>query len=145
MTKPTDPWLTDGKIVNKTIQINAAISKVWEALTRPELMKKWMSETEINILTDWKVGNPFLIRGRLHGINFENRGTVLQFEPRKVLQYSHLSSLSRLPDELENYSILEFRLAPINDETSLTFRRAISPQNQSINISPSIGMSPWIS
>jgi len=127
MTKPTDPWLTDGKIVNKTIQINAAISKVWEALTRPELMKKWMSETEINILTDWKVGNPFLIRGRLHGINFENRGTVLQFEPGKVLQYSHLSSLSRLPDELENYSILEFRLAPINDETSLTFTASNFP------------------
>jgi uncharacterized protein YndB with AHSA1/START domain len=127
MTKPTDPWLTDGKIVRKTIRINAPISKVWDALTNPEMMKKWMSETEINIFTDWKVGNPFVIRGRLHGINFENRGTVLQFEPEKILQYNHLSSLSRLPDQLENYSILEFRLAPINEETSLTFTASNFP------------------
>ena len=127
MTKPTDPWLTDGKIVNKTIRINAPTSKVWDALTNPEMMKKWMSETEINIFTDWKVGNPFVIRGRLHGINFENRGTVLQFEPEKILQYNHLSSLSRLPDQLENYSMLEFRLAPINEETSLTFTASNFP------------------
>ena len=127
MTKPTDPWLTDGKIVNKTIRINAPTSKVWDALTNPGLMKKWMSETEINIFTDWKVGNPFVIRGRLHGINFENRGTVLQFEPEKILQYNHLSSLSRLPDQFENYSILEFRLAPINEETSLTFTASNFP------------------
>ena len=127
MTKPTDPWLTDGKIVNKTIRINAPTSKVWDALTNPEMMKKWMSETEINIFTDWKVGNPFVIRGRLHGINFENRGMVLQVEPEKILQYNHLSSLSRLPDQLENYSILEFRLAPINEETSLTFTASNFP------------------
>ena len=127
MTKPTDPWLTDGKIVNKTIRINASTSKVWNALTNPGLMKKWMSKTEINIFTDWKVGNPFVIRGRLHGINFENRGMVLQVEPEKILQYNHLSSLSRLPDQLENYSILEFRLAPINEETSLTFTASNFP------------------
>ena len=127
MTKPTDPWLTDGKIVNKTIRINASTSKVWNALTNPGLMKKWMSKTEINIFTDWKVGNPFVIRGRLHGINFENRGMVLQVEPEKILQYNHLSSLSRLPDQLENYSMLEFRLAPINEETSLTFTASNFP------------------
>ena|ERR1051325_1362687 len=127
MTQPTEPWLRDGKIVSKTVRINAPTSKVWEALTDPDLMKKWMSETEIHIFTDWKVGNPFVIRGRLHGINFENWGTVLQFEPENTLQYSHLSSLSRLPDQLENYSILEFRLAPVHPETSLTLTASNFP------------------
>ena len=79
-----------------------------------------MYDTEINIITDWNVGSPILIRGRLHRIKFENKGVVLQFEPEKILQYSHLSSLSRLPDKRENYSVLEFRLAPINNQTSLT-------------------------
>src|SRR4030095_12807143 len=101
------------KIVSKTILINAPTLKVWETLTNPELMKKWISETEINIITDWKVGNPIIMRGSLHRINFENKGIVLQFEPEKILQYNHLSSLSRLPDKPENYSIIEFRLAPI--------------------------------
>jgi len=93
---------------------------VWEALTNPELMKKWMSETEINIITDWKVGSPMIIRGNLHGIKFENKGTVLQFEPEKILQYNYLSSISRLPDQPGNYSSIEFRLAPIEDQTALT-------------------------
>jgi uncharacterized protein YndB with AHSA1/START domain len=109
-----------GKIVTKTVNINAPTSKVWEILTNPELMKKWMFETEINIITDWKVGNPIVIRGNLDGKKFENNGTVLQFELEKILQYSHLSSLSRLPDKPENYSVLGFRLTPTENQTTLT-------------------------
>ena len=122
MSKQTDIYTppTSGKIFNKTVNINTPISKVWDALTNPDLMKKWMSETEIRIITDWKVGSPLLIQGNLHGINFENKGTVLQFEFEKILQYSHLSSLSRLPDELENYSVFEFRVAPIENQTALS-------------------------
>jgi uncharacterized protein YndB with AHSA1/START domain len=111
----------------KTIQIDALPSKVWEALTTPESMKKWMSETEIDILTDWKVGTPFLIRGKLHGIKFENKGTVLAFEKKSLLRYSHFSSISRLPDKPENYSIFEFALLPIEHQTSLTFKASIFP------------------
>jgi uncharacterized protein YndB with AHSA1/START domain len=115
-----DLSLTSNQTVNKTITIGAPASQVWNALTNPELMKQWMAETDIDILTDWKVGHPFVIRGNLHGINFENTGTVLQFEPEKVLQYSHLSSLSRLPDRPESFSVIEFRLAPIENQTTLT-------------------------
>ena len=108
------------KLFSKTIQINAPASRVWEALTIPDIMKKWMAETEIDILTDWKVGSPMIIRGRLHRIKFENRGVVLQFEPEKILQYTHLSSLSRLPDKPESYSVFEFRLAAVKNQTILT-------------------------
>ena len=122
MTKQTEiyPSPIRGNLFSKSIHIHAPISKVWDTLTTPELMKRWMSETEINIITDWNVGSSILIRGRLHGIKFENKGTVLQFERETILQYSHLSSLSRLSDQTENYSVLEFRLAPINDQTTLT-------------------------
>ncbi len=108
------------QIASKAIEINAPTSKVWDALTNLELMKKWMSETEINIVTDWKVGSPIVIQGNLHRIKFKNTGTVLQFDPERILQYSHLSSLSRLPDETKNYSIIEFQLAPMGQQTSLT-------------------------
>jgi uncharacterized protein YndB with AHSA1/START domain len=129
MTKQTDTYSssTNDNIVNKTVHINAPTSAVWETLINPEIMQKWMSETEINILTDWQVGNPFIIRGILHRVKFENKGTVLQFEPEKILQYSHLSSLSRLPDKPENYTILEFSLAPINNQTELTFTASNFP------------------
>lgn len=114
-TKPTVQTFT------KTVQINAPTSTVWTALTTPALMQKWMSENELHIITDWQVGNPMTIRGKLHGARFENKGTVLQFEPEQVLAYSHLSSASRLPDQPESYSTLEFRLTPAQDGTSLTF------------------------
>jgi len=129
MTKQTDtsPWSTNSNIISKTIHINAPTSVVWDTLTQPELMKKWMSETDIDILTDWRVGNPFIVRGLLHRVKFENKGTVLQFEPEKILQYSHLSSLSRLPDEPKSYTILEFSLTPINDQTALTFTASNFP------------------
>lgn len=85
-------------------------------------MKKWMiaDGMEINISTDWKVGSPMVIHGNMSGKNFENHGTVLQFEPEKTLEYSHLSSTSRLPDQLESYSIIEFSLQPLQDLTILT-------------------------
>ena len=129
MTKPKDTYSssTIGYIVSKTIHINAPTSGVWETLTNPELMKKWMSEAEINILTDWRVGNPIIIRGSLHRVKFENKGTVLQFEPEKILQYTHLSSLSRLPDQPENYTVLEFSLTPINNQTKLVFTASNLP------------------
>ena len=79
-----------------------------------------MSDIEITIITDWKVGSPVVIRGHMNGKDFENKGTVLQFEPGKTLRYSHLSSLSRLPDQAENYAIIEFRLRPMGDQTILT-------------------------
>jgi len=41
--------------INKTIDINAAVSKVWDALTNPELIKLWMSDSEISAISDWQV------------------------------------------------------------------------------------------
>jgi uncharacterized protein YndB with AHSA1/START domain len=38
--------------ISKTVHINASTFKVWEALTDPSLMKKWMFEKEIEIITD---------------------------------------------------------------------------------------------
>ncbi|MFN8414322.1 MAG: SRPBCC domain-containing protein [Anaerolineales bacterium] len=111
--------MANDNIFNKTVHINVSASKVWESLTIPDLMKKWMSETDITILTDWKVGSPILIRGNLSGVNFENRGIVLQFEFENILRYSHLSSLSKLPDRPESYSIIEFKLSPTEEQTAL--------------------------
>lgn len=116
-----DTLPADQEIMNKVVRIHAPASQVWHILTTPELMKKWMmSDIEIDIITDWRVGSPVVICGHMNGKDFENKGTVLQFEPEKTLRYSHLSSLSRLPDRAENYAIIEFRLKPMGDQTILT-------------------------
>jgi len=112
------------QIINKTLNIDAPASKVWSTLTDPELMKLWMLDFEINITSDWKVGSSIKIHGDLHGIKFENKGTILQFEPEKVLEYSYWSSLSQHADVPENYSVITFRLTPIDGKTILTFTQS---------------------
>jgi uncharacterized protein YndB with AHSA1/START domain len=94
----------------KTVEIQAPVDKVWEALTIPTLMKQWMTESSIDIITSWEKGSPFIIEGNLHGIVFQNKGVVLEYEPMHRLAYSHLSSISALPDELENYTVIDFTL-----------------------------------
>ena len=108
------------KKVEKMVSIDTPPSKVWEYLTEPNLMKTWMGEPEMNIqvTTDWTVGNSILIKG-FHHVNFENEGTVLQFDFQHIIQYSHLSSISRLPNIKENYSIITFTIASKERKTLL--------------------------
>lgn len=115
-----DPKISPQQLFNKTIVICAPVSKTWQTLTNPELMKKWMAEEEITIITQWKVGAPIFIKGDAHWVYFENKGVVLEYEPEKVLCYSHLSSLSKLPDTSENYSLIKFNLVPAENQTTLT-------------------------
>jgi uncharacterized protein YndB with AHSA1/START domain len=106
---------------SKSVQINATPSAVWKALTEPGLMRQWMSETPIEIITDWVVRHPMVIRGDWYKTGFINNGIVLKFDPLKCLQYTHLSSLSRLPDKPENYTALSFLLSPLESGTEVTF------------------------
>ncbi|MFA6059848.1 MAG: SRPBCC domain-containing protein [Taibaiella sp.] len=107
--------------IEEAIVINASPYTVWDTLTNTALMKQWMGEPEmqLEITTDWKVGNPIVIKG-FHHIKFENKGTVLYFEPNKSLKYDYLSSISRLPDRPENYTIIELALSPLENQTALT-------------------------
>lgn len=79
-----------------------------------------MSDTEIEIDTNWEPGSAFFVRGELHGQAFENKGLVLAFDCERCVSYSHLSSISELPDVVENYSVLEFKLTASNDQTLLS-------------------------
>lgn len=107
----------------QSITIGASAERVWEYLTRPELIKTWMAwpEMGLEIETDWVIGSPIVMRG-FHHVRFENRGTVLEFVPASRLAYTHLSSLSRLPDVSESYSLLEFFLKSEGGATALNLR-----------------------
>lgn len=106
--------------IEKRVLIQASAAKVWEYLTKPKLMIEWMGDPEmkIEILTDWKVGSPFVIRG-FHHEQFENKGTILQFEPENVFEYEYLSSISNLEDVAENYTTVSFYLETKGVQTEL--------------------------
>ncbi len=107
-------------VFNKSIIIHSYIQAVWDALIVPEAMQQWMSEFPIEVKTNWEVGQPITITGALYKKPFQNNGTVLAFDKERKLSYTHLSSISRLPNEPASYSVLEFVLEPDGDNTKLS-------------------------
>ena len=110
--------MNDKYIAEATTTINAPTSKVWDALTKPDLIKQYLYGTEVT--TDWQVGSPIIYKGVWEGRAYEDKGIVLQREPGKVLVSSFWSSLSGLPDAPENYKTVHYELSPEGDKTRLT-------------------------
>lgn len=102
------------------VVIHAPPARVWAWLTDPAQMPRWMGEPEmrVEVETAWTVGGPIVVRG-FHHLAFENRGTVLCFEPGERLRYTHLSSLSRLADEPGSYSTIDFELTAVSGGAAL--------------------------
>ena len=103
---------------NSEITIHAPAAKVWGALTNPKLIKQYFFGTETK--STWKVGSPILFKGTWKGKTYTDKGHILQNERNKVLQYTHWSSLSGVPDLPENYYKVTFRAYPGNGKTLLS-------------------------
>jgi uncharacterized protein YndB with AHSA1/START domain len=101
-----------------TTTINAPASKVWDALTKPSLIKQYFFGTEVT--SDWKVGSPIIYKGEWQGKSYEDKGEILQFEPNRRLVSTFWSSLAGLPDIPENYKTVRYELSPEEDRTKLT-------------------------
>ena len=110
-------------IVEKSVEITTSPAHVWRALTEPELIKQWMAGAQVE--STWEVGRDIRLTGTMPNFNkkYRDRGTVLAVEPHKLLQYSHWSQMTHLPDIPENRTILTFVLEPMDTKTRLTFRQ----------------------
>ena len=100
-----------------TVIIDAPANKVWEALTKPEIIKKYFFGTQTD--TDWKIGIPIHFSGEFNGQSYQDKGTVTAFEPYSLISYRYWSSLSGLPDTESNYLTITYFLTEINSKTRL--------------------------
>jgi uncharacterized protein YndB with AHSA1/START domain len=98
--------------------INAPVSKVWDALTNPDLIRQYLFGTQVT--TDWKVGSPITYQGVWQGKPYEDKGKVLQVVPEKLLVSTFWSALAGKPDLPENYNTVRYELAPQGSGTRLT-------------------------
>jgi len=101
-----------------SIVINAPATRVWEALTKPELVKKWQYDTDVT--TDWQKDSPIVFRNEIQGALYEQKGTILEVEPPKLLKYSLFAPRPGLEDKPENYFIMTYALKETNGKTELT-------------------------
>ena len=99
--------------VSDSIEINAGISKVWNGLTAPEIIKEYLFGTET--ITDWKVGSEIIFQGEYQGIKYRDKGIIKEFDLNKKISYSYWSAFTGLEDKPENYSLVSYKLDIISE------------------------------
>jgi uncharacterized protein YndB with AHSA1/START domain len=105
-------------IARASLIINAPSSKVWEALTDPDLIKQYLFGTDVT--TDWQVGSPITYRGVWNGSAYEEKGQVIKNEEGRLLVSTFWSSLAGLADLPENYKTVTYELERVGSATKLT-------------------------
>jgi len=111
-------------IAKEEMSLNAPANVVWDALTKPELIKQYFFGTYAS--SDWKEGSPITFEGEWEGKKYKDKGTILDVIPGRRLRYNFWSSMSGMEDKPENYVIITYTLDKKSDDaTSLT----ISQQN----------------
>jgi uncharacterized protein YndB with AHSA1/START domain len=117
--------------LKKSISINASRSKVWDALTKPELIKKYFFGTEC--ITDWKKGSPILYKGIWEGKAYEDKGNILDIEKEKFILYNYWSSFSGTEDIQANYAVIKYELSSEKAATILTIIQEGFKSQESLN------------
>jgi uncharacterized protein YndB with AHSA1/START domain len=106
-----------GHVATAQCEIDAAPDKVWQALTDPELIKKYMFGSEVK--TDWKPGSPITWQGEFEGRKYEDKGEVIAVEPGRRLEVTHFSPLTGQEDRPENYHHVLYELQETGGSTSV--------------------------
>ena len=104
-------------VVRKSITLSADISKVWEALTNPEMTKKYMYGCEA--ISDWKVGSSLIWKGAADGIVYV-KGNIVNITPGKLLHYTTFDPNSNLEDLPSNYLTVTIELSQEKGQTTLS-------------------------
>ena len=110
--------MNQGLVAQVSTTMAAPRAKVWTALITPDTIKQYMFGA--TVISDWREGNPIVWKGEWQGKPFEDKGVILRLEPERVLQYSHFSPLSGLPDAPDSYHTVTIELADESPGTRVT-------------------------
>ncbi len=102
-------------IVSSSINIQSTPEKVWSVLTDPEMIKEYLFGTEV--LTDWKIGSPIVFRGAYDGHQYKDKGNVIENKKNELIKYDYWSGFSGLEDKPENYSLVTYKIANLDDNS----------------------------
>ena len=109
-------------IAKASITLDAPIAKVWSALVTPALIKQYMFGTDVTC--DWEEGGPITWEGDFEGKHYKDKGQIIRCESQRVLQYTHFSPITGMPDIPENYHTVTLELGTLGSKTVLTVLQA---------------------
>jgi uncharacterized protein YndB with AHSA1/START domain len=95
-------------ILNLEVTINASISKTWDAITNPEIVKQYFFGTELK--TTWEIGSPIVFSGEWEDKPYEDKGIILNYQFEKLIEYNYWSNFSGTEDKPENYANISYHL-----------------------------------
>ena len=119
------------------ITIKTGVTRVWDALTNPKLIKQYLFGTDAK--SDWNVGSSITYSGVWEGKRYEDKGTVLELVPNKLLRTTYWSAFSGKPDLPENYNTVTYELSQNGGETTL----AVTQDNNSSRESADHSAENW--
>ena len=105
-------------IATTSTSIYSSPSSVWKALIDPEIVKQYMYGAEV--YSDWQVGSTITYKGVWEGRPYEDKGTILEIIPERVLSHTYWSPLSGTDDFEDNYAHVTYHVSEYDDETTLT-------------------------
>lgn len=120
--------MNKGFIARASITIKAPVSKVWDALVNPKMIRQYMFGTDV--VSDWKKGSPIVWKGEWEGKKYEDKGVILELEAKRMVRYSHFSPLSGQPDLPENYHTVTIELSGDDVQTHVSLSQDNNPTEQ---------------
>jgi uncharacterized protein YndB with AHSA1/START domain len=105
-------------VATAEIEVNASVGQVWEALTDPDLIQRYMFGSRVE--TDWEPGGPIVWSGEYEGKEYEDHGTIVEIEPKRHLKITHFSPLSGKEDVPANYHTISYKIDEQGDQTRIS-------------------------
>lgn len=103
--------------LNIDLKFKAPMTKVWQGLTDPEMVKAYFFGTQLK--SSWRVGEPITFSGEWDGRQYEDKGIILDIDPGKFVKYTYWSSMAGTEDKPENYATITYNLTENNGITNL--------------------------
>lgn len=115
------------------ITIQASPPRVFEVLTKPELVKLWQYGRVVT--TDWQVGSQitFHSAGQSGAATVEEWGTILDFRPNQLIKYRLFTPRVDLEDRPENYCVTSY---VVNSDNGYTRIEIIQEDNRPSGFTP---------
>lgn len=136
--------MVDQKDYNAVVEvvIQAPLQKVWDGITKPEIIKQYMHGA--NVTTDWKPGNAITWDGTWDDKPYQDKGTVLEYEPTKKLKYTHWSPMAGTNDKPENYHVVTYTLSEDGGTTKLILSQGNNPSQEAADSMAKKGWEPMM-
>ena len=99
--------------LQEAIEMKTTLKELWHMLTDPEEIKAYFWGTEVT--TDWKAGSPISFKGEWEHQTYEDKGTIIDIQPEKLIRYNYWSSFWGEDISPDERSIITYQIREISD------------------------------